>query len=104
MNTNDYSINTGTSVYNTSIMGYNGTNTGIQYPNTSGSLHNSFTANSFTNGDITVQYEIIKLMLEEIKKLSSREREIIDNQDLLNRLIKEKKIKIIIEIPEEEMI
>jgi hypothetical protein len=99
MNANDYSINTGTSVYHTSIMGYNGTNTG-----TSGSLHSAFATNSFTDGNITVQYEIIKLMLEEIKKLSSREREIIDNQDLLNRLIKEKKIKIIIEIPEEEMI
>jgi hypothetical protein len=101
MNANDYSINTGASVYNASIMGYSGTNTS---PTTSGSLHSAFATNSFTDGNATVPYEIINVMLEEIKKLSKREREIIANQDLLNRLIKEKKIKIIIEIPEEEMI
>ena len=101
MNTNDYSINTGTPVYHTSIMGYSGTNTG---PAMSGSLHRAFATNSFSDGNVTVPYEIINVMLEEIKKLSKREREIIANQDLLNRLIKEKKIKITIEIPEEEMI
>ena len=108
MNINDYSTNTGTYVYHASVIGYNGTTTntttGTQYPNVTGSLHGTLTTDSYTNGNITVPYEMIKLIAEEIKKLSNREREVINNHELINKLVKEKKIKIIIEIPEEEMI
>lgn len=111
MNTNNYSTNTGTSVYYiyyTPVIGYNGTTTstttGTQYPNIAGSSHGVFAIDSYTNGNITVPYEMIKLMTEEIKKLSNREREVINNHELINKLVKENKIKITIEIPEEEMI
>ena len=106
MNTNDYSMNTETSVYQPSIIGYNGTTTSTSapYANVAGSLRITFAIDSYTDGNITVPYEMTKLMSEEIKKLSNREREVINNHELINKLVKEKKIKIIIEIPEEEMI
>ena len=100
MNTN-YSINSGNYTNYNSMS--TGTSAGTQYPIT-GNLHGTFVTNSYTDGNITISYEIIKLMHEEIKKLSNREKEIINNNELINKLIKEKKIKIIIEIPEEEMI
>ena len=106
MNINDYSMSSGTSVYQSSIIGYSGTTTATsnQYQNINGNLHGAFVTDSYTNGNITIPYEIIKLMAEEIKKLPNMEREIFNNHELINKLVKEKKIKITIKIPEEEMI
>jgi hypothetical protein len=58
----------------------------------------------FRNENLFISNEIFFLLMESVSKLSKREKEIINNKDEMNKLIKEKKIKITIEISEEEII
>lgn len=53
---------------------------------------------------ISISNELLNLVVKEIEKLSPREREIINNIDMINEIIKNNKIKITIEIAEEEII
>lgn len=87
-NNNYYTNTTSTGMSN---MGTSGTTLNI-YP----SIHNEPT--------ILIPYELMNIFMKEIEKLTEHERSIINDKDKILEIIKNNKIKITIEIAEEEMI
>jgi hypothetical protein len=73
-------------------------------PLTVNSSAKNYNIEDFRNENLFISNEIFFLLMESMSKLSKREKEIINNKDEISKLIKEKKIRIIIEIPEEEII
>jgi hypothetical protein len=64
----------------------------------------NYNIEDFRNENLFISNEIFFLLMESMSKLSKREKEIINNKDEISKLIKEKKIRITVEISEEEII
>lgn len=100
-----YTNNTGTSTNSWQNPNYytSTTSTGMSNMGTSGTTLTIYPSIK-NEPTILIPYELMNVILKEIEKLSPRERDIINNSDMMNEIIKNNKIKITIEIAEEEMI